>query len=404
MQGATHRAVSGRAQRSRSRRQQLGTTVVWLAVLVLVLGGLLGVAAYLVLGPPAPGSPGAGVPSNVRGGAASPGAGMVPAPEGPPAPRPGAPAPEIQGTALDGTPVTLSGLRGKTVMVNFWASWCPPCEREMADLQQLYSEERSAGFVVLGVNEGEAPERAQTFLSRKGISFPNVLDPDMSITRRYEVFGLPNSFFVDPAGVVRARIVGPISLEQMRSHLQQVRQGSTVHQASIPSLYAATTAQHGQTVADVAGAPITLGEVNRRIDLELSLTAIKGGLVADLTRPERAEELQQLQRIMIERLVDERVVGRRAGAAGMVMTDAEIDVDVARTAAEASLTPERLAQALSERGSDIAMLRDSHRAASLIGRFVAERVLTGQNAEGLDDYEAWLAAARAADSVRILFP
>ncbi|MCC7368745.1 MAG: redoxin domain-containing protein [Chloroflexi bacterium] len=396
--------MSGRAKRSRPRRQQLGTTVVWLAVLVLVLGGLLGVAAYLVLGLPAPGSPGARAPSSAQGGAASPGAGMVPAPEGPPAPRPGALAPDIAGLALDGSRVALGDLRGKTVMVNFWASWCPPCEREMADLQQLYAEESSAGFVVLGVNEGEAPERAQTFLTRKGITFPNLVDPDMSITRRYEVFGLPNSFFVDPAGVVRARIVGPISLEQMRSHLQQVRQGSTVQQASIPSLFAATSALHDRPVAEVAGGPITLGEVNRRIDLELSLTAIKGGLVTDLTRPERSEELQQLQRIMTERVVDERVVARRAGAAGIAVTDAEVDADLARTAGEAGLTPPALVQALSERGSDIAVLRDSHRAASLIGRFVAERVLTGQNAEGLDDYEPWLAAARAADGVRILLP
>ena len=86
----------------------------------------------------------------------------------------------------------------------------------------------------------EEPGRAAEFLKRKGVTFPTVLDQGMQITTRYEVFGLPNSFFIDANGIVRARVVGPFSLDDMRSHLGRVRQGQDVEAPRAQSVAAAS--------------------------------------------------------------------------------------------------------------------------------------------------------------------
>jgi len=360
----------------------------------IVLGALVGLGLFLGVRP----RPESATATNSSAPVKQDGLRAEPAP----APRVGAPAPDIQLTALDGTPVALSALRGRVVLVNFWASWCGPCEQEMADLQRLYDEERGRGLVVLGVNEGEEPGRVAGFLSRNGISFPTVTDADRSVTRGYQVYGLPNSFFVDGDGVVRARIVGPFSLQQMRRHLEATRQGRDVPPPDVRSVAAATIGQADQPVGEVGGAAITLGDVHRRIDLEQAFAAIRGGTPPDLTAVENQPRLRQLQRIVAERLIEERLIVGRAVAAGLIVPEGDIDSDVARVAEEVQLDPERLATELAARGGSIDELRTVHRAAITIGQFVAERVLMGQTEEKIDDYEAWLSAAKQAANARVL--
>jgi hypothetical protein len=272
----------------------------------------------------------------------------------------------------------------------------------MADLQALYEQERERGFVIVGINEGEEPTRAATFLSRKGITFPNVFDTDMTVTRRYQVFGLPNSFFIDSEGVIRARVVGPFSLSQMRKHLVDVRGGTAVAAPSVVSLVAAMSAVNERPVAEVNGDVITLGQVNRRLDLELALAVVRGGLVADLTQPDQRDELAQQQRAVAERLVDERVIAARSAAAGITISNDEIDVDLAQTAQEAGMSVEQLASQLRAHGSDIAVLAEAQEAMRLIGRFTAERILTGATEEQISDLDEWLAVARQRANARVL--
>lgn len=288
------RATSRRrapAPRTGARPPRRPDIVFGLIAFVLLTGGALGTAAYLLAGQ-------RGRADATVATIASSGSPPTAAPAAPEvvAPRPGARAPEIGLADLDGRLVTIDSLRGQTVLVNFWASWCPPCEKEMADLQTLYGEERDRGLVVLGINEGEEPSRAAEFLQRKGITFPTVLDARMEVTQRYEVFGLPNSFVIDPQGIVRARVVGPFTLEQMRGHVNEVRQGRTVEPPRVVSLVAALAADRDRAAAEVNGTTITLGEVDRRLDLESALVALRGGLATDLTNPEQATVLRQQRR------------------------------------------------------------------------------------------------------------
>lgn len=140
--------------------------------------------------------------------------------------------------------------------------------------------------------------------------------------------------------------------------------------------------------------------MNRRIDLEQAFAAIRGASPPDLTTAENVSRLRELQRIVVERLIEERLILGRAAAAGLVVPEADVDAEVARVAEEVQLDPDRLAVELATRGARIDELRTVHRAAITIGQFVAERVLTGQTEEGIDDYEAWLAAAKQAAGAR----
>lgn len=392
----------------RARRPAFQPSPVMLAMsfsALIGLGVLVGIGAYkLSLARPQSASQASAPSTNTpassvsRGPTASQLAALAPAP------HVGAPAPEIGLPDLAGQQVTLESLRGKVVLINFWASWCPPCEKERSDLQTLYQEKSGRGLVVLGVNEGEEPGRAAEFLSRKGVTFPTVLDQGMQVSSRYEVFGLPNTFFIDANGIVRARVVGPFSLDDMRGHLARVREGQDIGAPRAQSVAAASSADGQRPAAEVNGNVIMLHEVNRRVDLESALIALKGGLAPDLTQAANAGDLRRLQRSLAERLVDERLVAARSAVVGLAIPEADVDADVRQTAEELRIEPESLVSALAANGSDIAVLRETHRAAQLMGRYVAEYVLTGSNDERLDDFEQWMDAAKRKAGARVLLP
>ncbi len=110
-----------------------------------------------------------------------------------------------------GEAVALSDLRGKTVIVNFWATWCAPCRAEMPDLEAAHQERLEAGdLVILGVNQEESAERVNEFVEDLGLTFPIVLDSDAAVRKRYSVLGLPATFFIDRDGIIRARAYGPV--------------------------------------------------------------------------------------------------------------------------------------------------------------------------------------------------
>ena len=106
-------------------------------------------------------------------------------------------------TDLDGAPIRLSDLRGKAVWVNFWASWCPPCQQETPIIRDLAERYRAAGLVVVGIAVQEtSPEDIRAYAERYDLTYTIGFDASGHIFRRYRVFGLPTQFFIRPDGVI----------------------------------------------------------------------------------------------------------------------------------------------------------------------------------------------------------
>ena len=183
---------------------------VWVAVALAVLAGL-GVSWAVRRQPAAPAAPDPHpiVPAPDR-----------PASGGPTLPVVGNPAPDFTLPSLSGDPVRLVSLKGRPVFINFWATWCPPCLKEMPEIARLH--QRYAGRLeVLGVDLAEPRERVEAFVREAGYGWTFLLDSAGHVAEQYLVMGLPTSFFVDPAGIVRARHIGPMTYEQMEAYARQ---------------------------------------------------------------------------------------------------------------------------------------------------------------------------------------
>ncbi len=136
--------------------------------------------------------------------------------------RIGATAPDFEWTGLDGQTLRLSSYRGKVVIVNFWATWCPPCREELPALQRVAASEPDV--VVLEVDLMEPGDKARSFLDSLGLDrLQPVLDSDGKTTLRYGVLSLPSTFFVDKDGVIRHLELSPMSEEQVRTGIRKAR-------------------------------------------------------------------------------------------------------------------------------------------------------------------------------------
>jgi peroxiredoxin len=127
----------------------------------------------------------------------------------------GSPAPNFVLPSLDGgEPIRSEQFRGKTLVLNFWASWCPPCRAEMPDFQELWEEREPEGdLVVLAVDflAEDTVDAAAKFVEEFGLTFPVATDtPDGEVARRYGVRGLPATFFIDRDGILRQSSLGPV--------------------------------------------------------------------------------------------------------------------------------------------------------------------------------------------------
>ncbi|MFV9504614.1 MAG: TlpA family protein disulfide reductase [Oscillochloridaceae bacterium umkhey_bin13] len=142
---------------------------------------------------------------------AAPTAPAAPPPEATPAPRVGNLAPGFRLENTSGEFVDLADLRGQVVLVNLWASWCPPCRAEMPAIQAAYDRYGPEGFVVLAVNQGEPGPVAAGFMAEHQLNFMALLDPYGQVGFAYQVNALPASFFIDRNGLVRSIYKGPIS-------------------------------------------------------------------------------------------------------------------------------------------------------------------------------------------------
>jgi thiol-disulfide isomerase/thioredoxin len=141
------------------------------------------------------------------------------------------PAPALHLDDLDGVGHDLAGLRGRLVLVNFWATWCPPCRREMPSMERLHRTLKDQGLTVLAVDLGEDAETVFAFTGQldPAPTFPMLMDPEGKTAEAWGVLGLPTSFVVDPQGRIVLRAVGgtefddPALIEQFRRRLPEPR-------------------------------------------------------------------------------------------------------------------------------------------------------------------------------------
>jgi thiol-disulfide isomerase/thioredoxin len=120
------------------------------------------------------------------------------------------PAPDFTLTDMDGESHRLADYRGNWVLINFWATWCPPCRKEMPSLEQLYQAYRDRSFRVLAVNQWEDVDHVFSYMGELNVfpTFPILFDPESRVSAEYGVRGLPTSFLVDPQGRIAYRAVG----------------------------------------------------------------------------------------------------------------------------------------------------------------------------------------------------
>lgn len=135
-------------------------------------------------------------------------------------------APDFSLEDMDGMDWTLSQLRGKVVMLNFWASWCPPCREEIPSMESVYQDLKDAGFVVLAINQWEEPDHVFSYMGQLEVypSFPILFDRDSSVSDRYGVKGLPTTLLIDRQGRIRYRAIGGRNFDhpEVRALIQQL--------------------------------------------------------------------------------------------------------------------------------------------------------------------------------------
>ena len=119
-------------------------------------------------------------------------------------------APDMPMPGIEGGVVRFDSFKGKVIVLNFWATWCPPCRKEMPLLESTYKRYKDKGLVILGINYNEDRERVLKFTQEMGVTFPIILDKELNLTRKYGVLALPATFFIDKKGIIRDQYKGEI--------------------------------------------------------------------------------------------------------------------------------------------------------------------------------------------------
>jgi peroxiredoxin len=124
-------------------------------------------------------------------------------------------------TELSGSEIRLEDLKGKLIVLNFWASWCVPCREEMPLLEK-YFQQYPDGLQIVAVNDGETEAVVRAFADELDLTFPILLDPKSEISRQYNVLGLPSTFFIDEEGIIKFQHTGILTEDQLLKYLNEL--------------------------------------------------------------------------------------------------------------------------------------------------------------------------------------
>jgi peroxiredoxin len=142
-----------------------------------------------------------------------------------PAPQQGFLAPDFELNTPTGESIRLSDLRGQAVLINLWATWCPPCRAEMQSIEKVYQEYKDQGFTVLAVNMTyqDDPLSVMPFVSEQGLTFPILLEETGEMAKAYQLRSLPSSYFVRKDGIINEIVIGgPMSEALLRTRIEGI--------------------------------------------------------------------------------------------------------------------------------------------------------------------------------------
>lgn len=132
------------------------------------------------------------------------------------------PVPQLALTDLQGNSVSIDDYRGQVILVNNWATWCPPCKTEMPELQAYYSTHAAQGFAVIAIESGEPADQVISFVHEYGISFPVWLDLQGAALEIFNNWNLPSSYVIDRDGIVRLSWTGPINQPTLEQYVTPI--------------------------------------------------------------------------------------------------------------------------------------------------------------------------------------
>jgi len=142
-----------------------------------------------------------------------------------PAPQQGFLAPDFELNTPAGESIKLSDLRGQAVLVNLWATWCPPCRAEMQSIEKVYSQYKDRGFAVLAVNMTyqDDPFAVVPFINEQGLTFPILLDETSEMANAYQLRSLPSSYFIGRDGIINEVVIGgPMAEALLRTRVEDI--------------------------------------------------------------------------------------------------------------------------------------------------------------------------------------
>ncbi|MNO22599.1 Thiol-disulfide oxidoreductase ResA [compost metagenome] len=135
-------------------------------------------------------------------------------------------APDFELNTPDGESLKLSDFRGQKVIVNMWATWCPPCRVEMPDMQKFYEKYKDDNATIIAVNMTSSEKSLDSipnFLDEFGITFPVALDEQNKVGEIYQVYALPTSLIIDSQGIIQQKVTGPMNYEMMEKFVSEIR-------------------------------------------------------------------------------------------------------------------------------------------------------------------------------------